>query len=308
MPTMIAVSAVTKTYKSGFTALKGVDLAIEKGEIFALLGPNGAGKTTLISIICGTVTMTSGSILVGGHDIQSGYRAARSLIGLVPQEIALDIFATVWNTVSFSRGLFGRSQDPAQVERLLRSLSLWDKRDSRVIELSGGMKRRVMIAKALSHEPEILFLDEPTAGVDVSLRRDMWALVRGLREQGVTIVLTTHYIEEAEEMADRVGIIDGGRLLLVEQTAALMHKLGKRRLTLTLQRRMQAIPPALAGWPLELAADGQHLTYTFDANAEDTGIPKLLKLLGETGIDFKDLDTSRSSLEDIFVSLVENPA
>jgi ABC-2 type transport system ATP-binding protein len=308
MPTMIAVSAVTKTYKSGFTALKGVDLAIEKGEIFALLGPNGAGKTTLISIICGTVTMTSGSILVGGHDIQSGYRAARSLIGLVPQEIALDIFATVWNTVSFSRGLFGRSQDPAQVERLLRSLSLWDKRDSRVIELSGGMKRRVMIAKALSHEPEILFLDEPTAGVDVSLRRDMWALVRGLREQGVTIVLTTHYIEEAEEMADRVGIIDGGRLLLVEQTAALMHKLGKRRLTLTLQRRMQAIPPALAGWPLELAADGQRLTYTFDANAEDTGIPKLLKLLGETGIDFKDLDTSRSSLEDIFVSLVENPA
>ena len=265
-------------------------------------------KTTLISIICGTVTMTSGSILVGGHDIQSGYRAARSLIGLVPQEIALDIFATVWNTVSFSRGLFGRSQDPAQVERLLRSLSLWDKRDSRVIELSGGMKRRVMIAKALSHEPAILFLDEPTAGVDVSLRRDMWALVRGLREQGVTIVLTTHYIEEAEEMADRVGIIDGGRLLLVEQTAALMHKLGKRRLTLTLQQRMQAIPPALAGWPLELAADGQRLTYTFDANAEDTGIPKLLKLLGETGIDFKDLDTSRSSLEDIFVSLVENPA
>jgi ABC-2 type transport system ATP-binding protein len=305
---MIAVSAVTKTYKSGFTALKGIDLAIEKGEIFALLGPNGAGKTTLISIICGTVTMTSGSILVGGHDIQSGYRAARSLIGLVPQEIALDIFATVWNTVSFSRGLFGRSPDPAQVERLLRSLSLWDKRDSRVIELSGGMKRRVMIAKALSHEPEILFLDEPTAGVDVSLRRDMWALVRRLREQGVTIVLTTHYIEEAEEMADRVGIIDGGGLLLVEQTAALMHKLGKRRLTLTLQQRMQAIPPVLAGWPVELEADGQHLIYTFDANAEDTGIPKLLKLLGETGIDFKDLDTSRSSLEDIFVSLVENPA
>jgi ABC-2 type transport system ATP-binding protein len=273
MPTMIAVSAVTKTYKSGFTALKGIDLAIEKGEIFALLGPNGAGKTTLISIICGIVTMTSGSILVGCHDIQSGYRAARSLIGLVPQEIALDIFATVWNTVSFSRGLFGRSPDPAQVERLLRSLSLWDQRDSRVIELSGGMKRRVMIAKALSHEPEILFLDEPTAGVDVSLRRDMWALVRGLREQGVTIVLTTHYIEEAEEMADRVGIIDGGRLLLVEQTAVLMHKLGKRRLTLTLQQRMQAIPPALAGWPLELEADGQHLTYIFDANAEDTGIP-----------------------------------
>jgi ABC-2 type transport system ATP-binding protein len=307
MPTMIAVSALTKTYKSGFIALKGIDLAIEKGEIFALLGPNGAGKTTLISIICGTVTMTSGRVLVGGHDIQSGYRAARSMIGLVPQEIALDIFATVWNTVSFSRGLFGRPPDPAHIERLLRSLSLWDKRGSRVMELSGGMKRRVMIAKALSHEPEILFLDEPTAGVDVSLRRDMWALVRGLREQGVTIVLTTHYIEEAEEMADRVGVIDGGRLLVVEQTATLMRKLGKRRLTLTLQQRMQAIPPALAGWPLELE-DGQRLTYSFDANAEDTGIPKLLKLLGETGIDFKDLDTSRTSLEDIFVSLVENPA
>jgi ABC-2 type transport system ATP-binding protein len=308
MPTMIAVSALTKTYKSGFIALKGIDLAIEKGEIFALLGPNGAGKTTLISIICGTVTMTSGRVLVGGHDIQSGYRAARSMIGLVPQEIALDIFATVWNTVSFSRGLFGRPPDPAHIERLLRSLSLWDKRGSRVMELSGGMKRRVMIAKALSHEPEILFLDEPTAGVDVSLRRDMWALVRGLREQGVTIVLTTHYIEEAEEMADRVGVIDGGRLLVVEQTATLMRKLGKRRLTLTLQQRMQAIPPALAGWPLELEEDGQRLTYSFDANAEDTGIPKLLKLLGETGIDFKDLDTSRTSLEDIFVSLVENPA
>jgi ABC-2 type transport system ATP-binding protein len=305
---MIAVSALTKTYKSGFIALKGIDLAIEKGEIFALLGPNGAGKTTLISIICGTVTMTSGRVLVGGHDIQSGYRAARSMIGLVPQEIALDIFATVWNTVSFSRGLFGRPPDPAHIERLLRSLSLWDKRGSRVMELSGGMKRRVMIAKALSHEPEILFLDEPTAGVDVSLRRDMWALVRGLREQGVTIVLTTHYIEEAEEMADRVGVIDGGRLLVVEQTATLMRKLGKRRLTLTLQQRMQAIPPALAGWPLELEEDGQRLTYSFDANAEDTGIPKLLKLLGETGIDFKDLDTSRTSLEDIFVSLVENPA
>jgi ABC-2 type transport system ATP-binding protein len=262
----------------------------------------------LISIICGTVTMTSGSILVGGHDIRSGYRAARSLIGLVPQEIALDIFATVWNTVSFSRGLFGRSPDPAHIERLLRSLSLWDKRASRVMELSGGMKRRVMIAKALSHEPEVLFLDEPTAGVDVSLRRDMWTLVRQLREQGVTIVLTTHYIEEAEEMADRVGVIDGGRLLVVDQTATLMRKLGKRQLTLTLTHSMHALPPALAGWPLELEAGGQRLTYRFDANAEDTGIPKLLKLLGETGIDFKDLDSSRTSLEDIFVSLVENPA
>ncbi|HTI01661.1 MAG TPA: ABC transporter ATP-binding protein [Acidisoma sp.] len=308
MPTMIAVSAVTKTYKSGFTALKGIDLAVEKGEIFALLGPNGAGKTTLISIICGTVTMTSGSILVGGHDIRSAYRAARSLIGLVPQEIALDIFANVWDTVSFSRGLFGRAPDPAYIERLLRSLSLWDKRASRVMELSGGMKRRVMIAKALSHEPEILFLDEPTAGVDVSLRRDMWALVRQLREQGVTIVLTTHYLEEAEEMADRVGVIDDGRLLVVEETATLMRKLGKRQLTLTLQHRMQMLPPGLADWPLELEEDGQRLTYRFDANAEDTGIPRLLKLLGESGIDFKDLDTSRTSLEDIFVSLVENPA
>ncbi|WP_284944279.1 ABC transporter ATP-binding protein [Acidisoma cladoniae] len=308
MPKMIEVSTVTKTYKSGFSALKGIDLAIEKGEIFALLGPNGAGKTTLISIICGTVTMTSGRIRVGGHDIQSGYRAARSLIGLVPQEIALDIFATVWNTVSFSRGLFGRPPDPARIERLLRSLSLWDKRDSRVLELSGGMKRRVMIAKALSHDPEVLFLDEPSAGVDVSLRRDMWAVVRGLRDEGVTIVLTTHYIEEAEEMADRVGVIDGGQLLLVEQTATLMRKLGKRRLTLTLQQRMSAIPPALAGWPLALEADGQRLAYSFDANAEDTGIPGLLKLLSDNGIDFKDLDTSRSSLEDIFVSLVGTPS
>jgi ABC-2 type transport system ATP-binding protein len=308
MPKMIEVSTVTKTYKSGFSALKGIDLAIEKGEIFALLGPNGAGKTTLISIICGTVTMTSGRIRVGGHDIQSGYRAARSLIGLVPQEIALDIFATVWNTVSFSRGLFGRPPDPARIERLLRSLSLWDKRDSRVLELSGGMKRRVMIAKALSHDPEVLFLDEPSAGVDVSLRRDMWAVVRGLRDEGVTIVLTTHYIEEAEEMADRVGVIDGGQLLLVEQTATLMRKLGKRRLTLTLQQRMSAIPPALAGWPLALEADGQRLAYSFDANAEDTGIPRLLKLLSDNGIDFKDLDTSRSSLEDIFVSLVGTPS
>jgi ABC-2 type transport system ATP-binding protein len=308
MSTMIAVSAVTKTYKSGFSALKGIDLTIAKGEIFALLGPNGAGKTTLISIICGTVTMTSGEIQVDGHDIRTGYRAARSLIGLVPQEIALDIFATVWDTVRFSRGLFGRAPNPAYIERLLRDLSLWDKRDSRIMELSGGMKRRVMIAKALSHEPEVLFLDEPTAGVDVSLRRDMWVLVRQLRDQGVTIVLTTHYIEEAEEMADRVGVIDGGRLLVVDRTATLMRKLGKRQLTLTLTRKMTALPPELAAWPVELDAEGQHLTYRFDAKAEDTGIPKLLHLLGERGIDFKDLDTSRTSLEDIFVSLVENPA
>ena len=308
MSTMIAVSAVTKTYKTGFSALKGIDLTIEKGEIFALLGPNGAGKTTLISIICGTVTLTSGQILVDGNDIRTGYRAARSLIGLVPQEIALDIFATVWDTVRFSRGLFGRAPNPAYIERLLRDLSLWDKRDSRIMELSGGMKRRVMIAKALSHEPEVLFLDEPTAGVDVSLRRDMWVLVRQLRDRGVTIVLTTHYIEEAEEMADRVGVIDGGRLLLVDRTATLMRKLGKRQLTLTLTQQLPVLPSALASWPVELDSEGQHLTYRFDAKAEDTGIPKLLHLLGELGIDFKDLDTSRTSLEDIFVSLVENPA
>jgi ABC-2 type transport system ATP-binding protein len=307
-PPILSVSAVTKTYKTGFTALQAVDLAIERGEIFALLGPNGAGKTTLISIICGTVTMTSGQILVDGHDIRGAYRAARSMIGLVPQEIALDIFATVWNTVSFSRGLFGKRPNPAYIEQLLRDLSLWDKRDSRVIELSGGMKRRVMIAKALSHEPELLFLDEPTAGVDVGLRRDMWALVRRLRDTGVTVILTTHYIEEAEDMADRVGVIDGGRLLLVEGTAKLMRKLGKRRLTLVLQHRMETIPPELAGWPIELEADGQQLVYSFDANAEDTGIPTLLRRLGEKGIDFKDLDTSRTSLEDIFVSLVERAA
>ncbi len=307
-PPILSVSAVTKTYKTGFTALLAVDLEIARGEIFALLGPNGAGKTTLISIICGTVTMTSGQVLVDGHDTQSAYRAARSMIGLVPQEIALDIFATVWNTVSFSRGLFGKPPNPAYIESLLRDLSLWDKRDSRVIELSGGMKRRVMIAKALSHEPDLLFLDEPTAGVDVALRRDMWALVRRLRDQGVTMILTTHYIEEAEEMADRVGVIDGGRLLLVEGTAQLMRKLGKRRLTLALQQPLAAIPPELADWPVELAADGQELVYSFDANAEDTGIPALLRLLCENGIDFKDLDTSRTSLEDIFVRLVERAA
>jgi ABC-2 type transport system ATP-binding protein len=308
MPPVISVSAVAKIYKSGLIALEAVDLTIEKGEIFALLGPNGAGKTTLISIICGTVTMTSGQVLVGGHDITQGYRAARAMIGLVPQEIALDIFATVWNTVCFSRGLFGKRPDPVYIERLLRDLSLWEKRDSRVIELSGGMKRRVMIAKALSHEPEILFLDEPTAGVDVSLRRDMWALVRRLRDKGVTVILTTHYIEEAEEMADRVGVIDEGRVVLVEETARLMQKLGKRRLTLTLQHPMQSVPPELADWPLQLDENGHRLIYSFDANAEDTGIPNLLRRLGEMGIDFKDLDTSRTSLEDIFVSLVERMA
>ena len=306
MPPIISISSVAKTYKSGFTALEAVDLAIDKGKIFALLGPNGAGKTTLISIVCGTVTMSSGQILVGGHDIARDYRAARAMIGLVPQEIALDIFATVWDTTRFSRGLFGKPRNDALIERLLRDLSLWEKRNSRVIELSGGMKRRVMIAKALAHEPEVLFLDEPTAGVDVALRRDMWGLVRRLRDTGVTVILTTHYIEEAEELADEVGVIDRGRLILVEETATLMQKLGKRRLTLTLQQPMAAIPPELAEWHLTLADDGQRLVYSF--NATDTGIPGLLRRLGGMGIDFKDLDTGRSSLEDIFVSLVEQAA
>ena len=301
---IILVRSVAKTYKSGQIALQPVDLEIEKGEIFALLGPNGAGKTTLISIICGTVTLSAGSVTVAGHDIQHDYRAARALIGLVPQEIALDIFATVRNTVRFSRGLFGRSPNPAYLEQLLRDLSLWDKRDAKVIELSGGMKRRVMIAKALSHEPDILFLDEPTAGVDVSLRRDMWALVRRLRERGVTIILTTHYIEEAEEMADRVGVIDKGRLLLVERKADLMHRLGKRRLTITLREPLGAIPSALAAWPLERSADGTTLVYRFDATTRDTGMPALLRELDKLGIAIADLDTGRSSLEDIFVELV----
>ncbi len=305
MPPVISVAAVTKRYKTGLTALEAINLEIEKGEIFALLGPNGAGKTTLISIICGTVTATSGHVLVNGHDNVRDYRAARAMIGLVPQEIALDIFATVWDTTCYSRGLFGRGPKPDYIERLLRDLSLWDKRDSRIIELSGGMKRRVMIAKALSHEPEILFLDEPTAGVDVALRRDMWALVRRLREQGVTIILTTHYIEEAEEMADRVGVIDHGRLILVEETEKLMQKLGKRQLTFTLQRPMQSLPAELTDWPLELDENGEKLVYHFDAKAEDTGIQALLGSLRELQIEFKDLDTSRSSLEDIFVGLLE---
>jgi len=308
MPSILSVSAATKRYKSEFTALDNVDLEIQRGEIFALLGPNGAGKTTLISLVCGTVSMSSGTITVDGHDIQRDFRAARSKIGLVPQEIALDIFATVWNTVSFSRGLFGRAPNPAFIEQLLRDLSLWDKRNNKVIELSGGMKRRVMIAKALSHEPDLLFLDEPTAGVDVNLRRDMWALVRKLREKGVTIILTTHYIEEAEEMADRVGVIDHGKLLLVEDKAALMRKLGKRRLTVVLHDPMTELPAALADWPLALEDDGHKLVYTFDAESEATGIPGLLRKLDELGIDYRDLDTSRSSLEDIFVGLVEGGA
>ncbi|WP_442680477.1 ABC transporter ATP-binding protein [Sphingomonas sp. ASY06-1R] len=308
MPPILSVAAATKRYKSGLVALDHVDLEIQRGEIFALLGPNGAGKTTLISLVCGTVSITSGTITVDGHDIATDYRAARAKIGLVPQEVAVDIFATVFGTVSFSRGLFGRAPNPAYIEQLLRDLSLWDKRDSKIIELSGGMKRRVMIAKALSHEPDLLFLDEPTAGVDVNLRRDMWALVRKLREKGTTIILTTHYIEEAEEMADRVGVIDHGRVLLVEEKAALMRKLGKRRLTLALQEPMEAVPAALAAWPLTLEQDGSQLVYTFDAEAEDTGMPSLLRRMGELGIDYRDLDTSRSSLEDIFVTLVERPA
>jgi len=303
---IIRVSRLTKTYASGFQALKSVDLEIQRGEIFALLGPNGAGKTTLISIICGIVNPSAGSIVVDGHDILRDFRAARSRIGLVPQELSTDMFETVWDTVTFSRGLFGKPANAAYVEKVLRDLSLWDKRDSKIMALSGGMKRRVMIAKALSHEPQILFLDEPTAGVDVELRRAMWELVRSLRESGVTIILTTHYIEEAEEMADRIGVISKGELILVEEKAALMEKLGKRKLTLHLQTPLTHIPSELAGKELELSADGQELIYTFDAQGKSTGIATLLRRLGERGIDFKDLRTTESSLEEIFVSLVRS--
>jgi ABC-2 type transport system ATP-binding protein len=308
MPPMISIAAVTKRYKSGLVALDAVDLEIAKGEIFALLGPNGAGKTTLIGVVCGSVSMTSGKVLIDGHDVVRDYRAARSIVGLVPQEIALDIFSTVHRAATFSRGLFGRAPDPAYIEQLLHELSLWDKRDSRIVELSGGMKRRVMIAKALSHQPDVLFLDEPTAGVDVNLRRDMWTLVRRLRSEGVTVILTTHYIEEAEEMADRVGVINNGRIMLVEDKMALMRKLGKRRLTLALQKPLSALPKELAGWPLELEDDGRRLSYRFSAGAEDTGVPTLLRRLNEIGVDFKDLDTSTTSLEDIFVDLVGRAA
>ena len=304
MPAVISIQGLTKTYKSGHQALKRVDLEIEKGEIFALLGPNGAGKTTMISIVCGIVTPSSGTITADGHDIQSDYRAARTRIGLVPQELTTDAFETVWATVSFSRGLFGKAPSPAHVEQILRDLSLWDKKDAKIMTLSGGMKRRVMIAKALSHEPEILFLDEPTAGVDVELRRDMWALVRRLRDRGVTIILTTHYIEEAEEMADRVGVILKGELILVEKTADLMQKLGKKTLTLNLQEPLAALPPELADWNLTLQGDGTELEYVFDSNAEKTGVPSLMRRLSDLGIGFKDLSTRQSSLEDIFVGLV----
>jgi ABC-2 type transport system ATP-binding protein len=301
---IIAVSGLSKTYASGFTALKRVDLSIRRGEIFALLGPNGAGKTTLIGIICGIVNPSGGTVLADGHDVIRDYRAARSKIGLVPQELATDAFETVWDTVRFSRGLFGKGPNPALLEQVLKDLSLWSKKDSRIKDLSGGMKRRVMIAKALSHEPSILFLDEPTAGVDVELRRDMWTMMRGLRERGVTIILTTHYIEEAEEMADRIGIIRKGEIVLVEDKHSLMQKLGKKQLTLQLQSPLAQIPPALSDYALELSADGGKLTYSFDAQSDHTGIAALLRRLSEHGIDFKDLKTDESSLEDIFVSLV----
>jgi ABC-2 type transport system ATP-binding protein len=300
---IISISGLTKTYAGGFQALKGVDLAIDRGEIFALLGPNGAGKTTLISIVCGLVNATSGQVTVDGHDIRREFRATRSLIGLVPQELATDSFETVWATVNFSRGLFGKAPDNVYLERVLNDLSLWDKRNDRIMTLSGGMKRRLMIAKALSHEPEILFLDEPTAGVDVELRRDMWAMVRGLREKGVTIILTTHYIEEAEEMADRVGVMNHGSLILVEDKAVVMHRMGKRELTLRLQHPLAALPQ-VDGYDLSLSEDGEELTYAFDSQAEDTGVADLLRRLSAAGIDFKDLRTSESSLEEIFVSLV----
>jgi ABC-2 type transport system ATP-binding protein len=305
MQPIISVVNLSKTYASGFQALKSINLEIRAGEIFALLGPNGAGKTTLISIICGIVNPTAGVVLAGGHDIVKDYRAARSRIGLVPQELTTDAFETVWATVSFSRGLFGKGRNPAHIEKVLKDLSLWDKRDNKIMTLSGGMKRRVLIAKALSHEPQILFLDEPTAGVDVQLRRDMWNVVRALRDTGVTIILTTHYIEEAEEMADRIGIISKGEIILVEDKIELMHKLGTKRLTLHLQAPLGEVPAALAAYRLELSAGGDELVYTYDTQQERTGITILLRDLAEAGIRFKDLQTDQSSLEEIFVSLVE---
>jgi ABC-2 type transport system ATP-binding protein len=304
MPAILSIQQLSKTYASGFQALKHIDLEIRRGEIFALLGPNGAGKTTLISIVCGIVNASTGTVTVDGHDNRRDYRAARGLIGLVPQELSTDAFETVWATVSFSRGLFGKPADPAHIEKVLRALSLWDKKDSVIRTLSGGMKRRLMIAKALSHEPQILFLDEPTAGVDVELRRDMWSLVRGLRDTGVTVILTTHYIEEAEEMADRIGVIRKGELILVEDKAALMNKLGKKQLTLQLQSALAQLPPALAAYALVLAKGGHELVYTYDAAGGRAGIVDLLQALRDAGVAFKDLHTTESSLEDIFVSLV----
>jgi ABC-2 type transport system ATP-binding protein len=301
---MLSISRLSKTYASGLPALKSVDLEIRKGEILALLGPNGAGKTTLINVVCGIVTPSSGEVRVDGQDIARDYRAVRARIGLVPQELTTDAFETVWATVNFSRGLFGRARDPGLIEKLLRELALWDRRGSRIMTLSGGMKRRVMIAKALSHEPDILFLDEPTAGVDVELRRDMWALVRRLRDAGVTIILTTHYIDEAEEMADRIGIINKGELTLVEEKTTLMQKLGRRQLTLQLQEPMAAIPPELSSWQLTLNKGGMELEYTFDAKHQSSDVPTLLRRMADLGIGFKDLTTRSSSLEEIFVSLV----
>jgi ABC-2 type transport system ATP-binding protein len=305
---IISVKDLSKTYASGFQALKHITLDIRRGEIFALLGPNGAGKTTLISIVCGIVNPTTGTVLADGHDITRDFRAARQKIGLVPQELLTDAFESVWATVTFSRGLFGKPKNAAYVETVLRELSLWDKRDSKIMTLSGGMKRRVMIAKALSHEPQILFLDEPTAGVDVELRREMWQTVRRLRDSGVTIILTTHYIEEAEEMADRIGVINKAELILVEDKEVLMRKLGKRQLTLHLQQPLQALPESLNGQSLELSGDGAELVYTFDSQTEQTGIAQLLRRLAEHNIDFKGLESSESSLEDIFVNLVSERA
>ncbi|MEE8093056.1 MAG: ABC transporter ATP-binding protein [Gammaproteobacteria bacterium] len=308
MQPAISIKKLSKVYATGFEALKCIDLDIEHGEIFALLGPNGAGKTTLISTICGIVNPTEGSVTVDGHDILTDYRSARSMIGLVPQELTTDAFETVWATVSFSRGLFGKRPDPDYIESVLKSLSLWDKRNDKIMTLSGGMKRRVLIAKALSHEPQILFLDEPTAGVDVELRKAMWDIVRSLRASGVTVILTTHYIDEAEEMADRIGVISHGEIILVQEKAELMRKLGKKQLTLQLHEPIDRIPTALAAYGLELSEDGDELLYTYDTQGERTGITALLSDLGQAGVKFKDLSTTQSSLEDIFISLVKSAA
>ena len=306
MQSIVAISNLSKTYANGYKALKDVNLDIESGEILALLGPNGAGKTTLISIICGIVNASEGSVLVDGHDIVRDYRLTRSLIGVVPQELTLGAFDTVWNTLCFSRGLYGMKPNPAYIEQLLKDLSLWEKKDSVLMSLSGGMKRRVLIGKALSHEPSILFLDEPTAGVDVGLRKDMWQLVRRLRESGVTIILTTHYIEEAEEIADRVGIIDGGRLILVDDKQALMHKLGKKQMVVELDEAVDQVPAMLAPWSLEMSVDGCRLTYTYDPHSSHTGIPDLLQAISAAGLTLKDFNTTQSSLEDIFVNMLKS--
>jgi ABC-2 type transport system ATP-binding protein len=304
MPSIISIKNLSKTYATGFRALKGINLDIRRGEIFALLGPNGAGKTTLIGIVCGILKPSEGTVTVDGHDIITDYRAARSLIGLVPQELHTDAFESVWATVSFSRGLFNKPKNPAYIEKILRALSLWDKKDNRIMTLSGGMKRRVLIAKALSHEPQVLFLDEPTAGVDVELRKDMWQVVRELRDSGVTIILTTHYIEEAEDMADRVGVISKGEIILVEDKAELMRKLGKKQLILQLQKKLEVLPPELAAHNLTLAKDGNELVFTYDTQAERTGVTSMLSALSTAEIRFRDLQTTQSSLEDIFVGLV----